>query len=479
MKIHTTQNLNLSADRISTNISMPKQIRYTKYSDSLYSRVSENPSDAYDSSNMSFRGRKNILDKAVESAKRAAKKKSKLHNSGSLDKFLDWTKMNEVIIQAGAGLVICCVFRPAAMLLLGGINKKDKKDAKPAQVSQAQTSQDAKKEANKRGWMLAIGQSISSGIWGFVVPLICLNPLAGGYNTATSDFVKYFKDKKTMLRWYPHLNPDSVKEGAENLVDRQGRKFIADTKDVRKIFVPQHISTLSDETLSTIIKDFDAAGIDRAKSAKEWLNKNKQHIKIDMKDIFIAVEEDGKTSYYPLKFVNPDILKEVFPELDINTVKAGEKHMAHNPLENWKKKDGTAFEFDINKVFVSSAKDADEMIPLTAGYTRKEHGEIKNICYQKNNLNPDDLGTPIEEDMVSAAAANDMMNTMAKWIPDLIITYPRAAATVAVIPFILKHVFGIDKKKIEAEKKLAEEQRKMMEESLIKDQDAVKAGEAA
>ena len=65
MKIHTTQNLSSPAVSRPTNISLPREIRYTKYSDSM---SPSEPDILKDS--VSFKGKKEIMGKAVEAGKK-------------------------------------------------------------------------------------------------------------------------------------------------------------------------------------------------------------------------------------------------------------------------------------------------------------------------------------------------------------------------------------------------------------------------
>jgi hypothetical protein len=102
---------------------------------------------------------------------------------------------------------------------------------------------------------------------------------------------------------------------------------------------------------------------------------------------------------------------------------------------------------DKDMVFISSAKDCAKTIPLVAGYTRTDAaGKIKDICYQDNaKEGVRELGTEVTTEMLEAAEVNKIVQKIGAWLPDILVTYPRASATVAVLPFILKYGFGLEK----------------------------------
>ena len=127
MKIHTTQNLNSPVINSTNNIVMPKNLRY-----SMYSSMSSNDSqDADTFKSTSFKGKKSALKKAVEAGKktfaeRVADKEGikKLLNSDSFGKALEFTGEQEVMIQAGTALAICCGLRPLTIMAIPGDKNK-------------------------------------------------------------------------------------------------------------------------------------------------------------------------------------------------------------------------------------------------------------------------------------------------------------------------------------------------------------------
>ena len=428
MKIHTTQNLSSPAVSRPTNLSLPREIRYTKYSDGLHS----SEPDIYEGS-VSFRGKKEIVNKAVEAGKKkfaervaSSKGLKKIFNSDSFGKLLETTSKQEVLINSGTALVICTTARPLTIMALPG-------------------------DKNKKDCAFAAAHSVSSGVWGFIVPLLFIRPLATGYNLALKEAGKYIKDESKLSRMWPHLDLKSIKDAKGNRLpmdkwlDRAGNRFIPDIKDVHKVPLPKHISEVSEKTLLERIPNLDTTKI-KSLSPNEWVSKNGEKVRFDLRDIFIAVKdaESNKVQYFPLKHVTEDVLKEVYPELDIASVKAANGERLHP--DKWMKKDGKPFNFNMDNVFISDWAETDKGITLVTGRKRKHvDGSIKDVCYQKNNKDMYSLGTPIEEDMVKAASVNTVLNKLGGWLPDLVVTYPRATATIAIIPFILKSVFGIEK----------------------------------
>ena len=133
----------------------------------------------------------------------------------------------------------------------------------------------------------------------------------------------------------------------------------------------------------------------------------------------------------------------------------------HHP-DLWKNKNGENFKFDYDSVFISDWKETDKAITFITGAERNEGKALKDICYQKNNKIDDiwDKGTPITADMVDANYVNIVLDKLGGWLPDIVVAYPRATATIAVIPFVLKNVLGIEKSQKPAPQQ-AQETRKV------------------
>ena len=447
MKIHTTQNLSSQTVSQPTNITLPREIRYTKYSDDMHSSV---PDTSHDS--VSFKGKKEIVDKAVKAGKKKFVERvadwniwDKMFKSGSFSKLLEITNKQEVLINSGTALVICTLLRPATIMALPG-------------------------DKNKKDCAYAAAHSVSSGVWGFIVPLIFIKPLAKAYNHVIDEAGKYLRESTIKKRW-PHLNissiknPDGTIKPMKEWKDYKNNDFIRDIKDVKKVAKPKHISEVSDKTLQKFFTDIDLSKTKNI-SPNQWVRTDGKKASIDLQNVFIAVKDvdKGKVSYYPLKYVKEDILKEVYPNLDIASTKAVNGERLH--FDKWHTKDGKPFEFDMNNIFISDWAESRLGIPLVTGETTKlASGEVKDVCYQKNNMDGELFtpGTPITGEMLDAASTNAVVDKFGGWLPDLIVSYPRATATIAILPFILKNVFGIEKSKKPEQKSpvnLSETERK-------------------
>lgn len=432
MKIHTTQNLDSIAKTNSTNNMALKEFRKNNYSERMYMRKQDLPSDTYEN-NVSFKGKK-ILSSAVKAGKKTFSEKVAdsmrgFTNSG----FFNWAAKscseNEAMAQSGVALGICLALRPGTLLLFPG-------------------------DKNKNDCMYAAAHSMSSGAWGYVVPALLVKPTVNGYFKVIKEAHKYMSESMIKRR-SPHINIDSIKnvdgtiKDMKQWLDREGRKFTTDIKDVRKVAKPKHISEISNETLQKKFKNLDVDSIKNG--ANNFMTKDGKKAQIDLKDIFIAVQDEGsgKVKYYPLLHVEDNILKEVYPDLDIKSI-GGKGRDRLNP-DKWLTKDGKAFNFDKNSIFISDYNDSDKTITLITGKTREEvrgkKKEIKDVCYQNNAIDDLDLGTEIKKDMVEADWANAIQDKIGGWLPDTVVAYPRAAATIAVLPFILKNVFHLEKSK--------------------------------
>ena len=49
--------------------------------------------------------------------------------------------------------------------------------------------------------------------------------------------------------------------------------------------------------------------------------------------------------------------------------------------------------------------------------------------------------------MSKADLVNQVLDKIGGWMPDIVVAYPRATATIAIIPFVLKNIFGMEKSK--------------------------------
>lgn len=440
MKIHTTQNLSTLVKQPTNLCVSPKDFR-------LNQQLSE-PENEPKSDSISFKrkfkpngkSKKVILNKVVGATKEKADKIKKANDKvkqgnakdpvgGVKNRFLEWTNAQEVMIQSVISLLLCTIARPLTLVAMG--NDKTKNDM-----------------------AYASAHSISSGLWGFIVPLTIIFPMTRGYQLAVKEGYKYLSVEQIKKR-YPHWNEKTnVVDGKilpfndKNSLDIHNNKFIADTKDVFKVPLPKHLSEISKETKN------------------QYIDESTGKLKT-IKDIFIAVakESDVETiqkerslfakifkkkvvpNYYPLEFIKEDLLKNLYPDLDIKTIeKNGKRVLPHE----WKTKDGKPFNFDMDTIYISNWDETNKAVPLITGdtytFTDKKGTHTKETTYQKNGTNGK-LGSPISKESLDASLSNAVQDKLGGWLGDIIIAYPRATATIAIIPFVLKKVFHLEKHK--------------------------------
>ena len=455
MKIHKTQNLNSDG----TGISVLNSTNNIKHSSSEFrlnnlamrKQMLMCNEDTYESSlGMSFAGKRELVRKPVEAGKRSFSKRvanskfvKKIINSDFFSGSAKVANEHEVMTQAGTALAICCVARPGTIMMFPG--EKDRKDC-----------------------AYAASHSISSGVLGFIVPALTIKPVVGGYNKVIKENAyKYLKESMMARRW-PHLDLKSIKDATgkimpmkEDIIDASGKKigekinwkdktgraFSTDFKNVRKIAKPKHISEVSTETLNKYFKDLDQSTISDINNLK---TKDGKKAVMNIEDMYIRVkEEGGKAKFFPLEHVEEDILKDIYPDLEISSI--GGKGASRLHPDNWRTKDGKKIDFTNDCIFISDYAESEDLIPLITGLTREEvkggKKKIKYVCFQNNASGEHDLGTPITREMVEADWANAVQDKIGGWLPESIIAAPRAWLTIAILPFILKYIFHIEKSK--------------------------------
>ena len=107
---------------------------------------------------------------------------------------------------------------------------------------------------------------------------------------------------------------------------------------------------------------------------------------------------------------------------------------------------------DLDTAYVSSPYETASYRPRITGKKRldEKDNEYKFTTYQKNGDEKGSLGTEIDNEMVLAEARNEGHQKLLTWLPDLVFRVPIAATTIALIPVVLKKVFGVEKSKKKA-----------------------------
>jgi len=439
MKIHTTQNLSSVGRMQSTNNStIPNEEIRLNYSEHMRMLKSSSLKDTYES-RVSFRGKKEFLKAgkaAAEKIKNTAGKENKWYDKfltgGVFDKMLDLMS-HEVFVQAAISAVICCLLRPITIMALPAKDKDNNK--------------------------YASAHSISSGVVGVISSLLISVPFSKGLRYAQKNLLHKLKDKH-IAEMFPQVdlksitNADGTRKPIGEWLDKYGNKFSTETKDVMMAAKPRPIQSVSENTLKELGADVDLKAMS-GKPVSEWVTRDGKKLNLRPQDMFVEIKEEGMgTNYFSLGLADKNFLGETFEKLDINTIEKEGKRI--NPLE-WKNKDGSPFMPDLlDNVYVSSWKETFEATPLYSGLKRTEttgKKETKYCAYQKNAKDydaakvPDKLGTKISQDMLDADSTNTVLYKLLGWLPDIVTRPAVAASTIALIPFVLKHVFHLEKKK--------------------------------
>lgn len=449
MNIHTTQNLISKVRKQSTdNVTIP-EIRSNYLAKSRMQNLYDQP-DSF-KGEVSFKGKKEIVKKIVDNSRKAADKETRMDKflkSRFFDKTLDIMN-HEVLVQSLISAVVCIAMRPLTIMAIP--TKKSKQDN-----------------------MYASAHSVSSGLVGIVSSLLIATPFSKGIKYAQKTYLKDMSEN-LLKRKYPNLKIESIWADAAKTVrkpvsewqDKLGNKFSKEYKDVMKVAQPKHISEISEATLKDFGADVDVNAM-KGKPISEWTDRNGKKLHFELKDMFIAVKEDGMggslkdnkdTNFFSLAHIDKDFLKEVMPKLDINSIEKDGKRL-HTDM--WKNVDGTPFKLDMDMIHLSSYRETAHATPLYTGKKRTETKGRKTtekyISYQNNvkledsTKVPEKLGSAIEQEYLNKDKVNEISNKTFGWLPDIITRIPVAAGTIYLIPFILKNVFHLEKSKKHDEK---------------------------
>ena len=439
MKIHTTQNLSSSGRTQSTNnVTIPNEEIRLNYSERMRMQKTHALADTYEGK-VSFKGKKEIIKKVIDKANKAADKETRMDKflkGRFFDRILDLMS-HEVLVQACISAVICMLLRPLTIMTIP--TKKNKQDN-----------------------MYASAHSISSGAVGIISSLLIATPFSKGIKYAQKYLLKGMNES-ILKRKYPNLNIESIWADASKTVrkpvaewkDKLGNQFSTEFKNTLTVARPKPLTEVSEETLKSFGANIDLNAM-KNKPVSEWVDRNGKKLHLELKDMFIAVKEEGMggsikdykdTNFFSLQHIDENFLKEVMPDLDIKSItKNGER--VHTDF--WKKTDGTPFNIDMDIIHVSSYRETANATPLYTGLKRTN--DTKYLSFQSNNgLEaggvPLKLGTPVDDKMLAADKANEISNKWLGWLPDIATRIPFAAGTILLIPWVLKHVFHLEKSK--------------------------------
>ena len=467
------------------------------------SRLLDEP-ESHDS--VSFRGKKNPIKdgkKIIKSIKKAVgevskeakpevKRGDKFLMSPFFDKLLNVADY-ETVVQAAMAAVVCMVLRPATIMSFPG--KKNREDN-----------------------VYASAHSIASGTVGLLTTILLTTPFKAGADHVRKVMLKDLKES-TLKRLYPHLDLSTIVDktgkrvpwkekikvdGKEiekiNWKSLDGNFFTDEIKDCAKLPEFKSLSEVSEETFNKVLKtDVDWAS-QKGKSFNDVVLKDgrKFYDAVDMSELGMIVEESGvlpKDGVLKAQILFKDMDKGYLEtlikdskdtnwgKLDVNSVfvKEGENNKVVD-FRQWKDKSGNQWKLDLDEVFVTSPYETANYKPRITGKKRLDDKEniYKFTTYQKNGQ-MGRLGTEITSDMVNAERNNEALFKGLTWLPDLAFRIPIAATTIALIPWVLKNIFHVQKssaKKAEQEAK-AQEALKEAPTEIAEKVETVEAAEKA
>lgn len=531
MRIHTTQNLNsIRRNQPTDSITIPEEIRLNFLEQTRNSALLDEPESV---DTVSFKGKspknaenaKKVIDMAKkglgdikDKAMPEEKKGDGFLKSSFFNACLKLT-FNEPVFQALSAAVICVLLRPLTIMALPAKDAKPKDkvevvDKTPSDIEtdklddKIETSfvdkdfenketvtfkgnsisfkgQQKERSVTKTNNMYAAAQSISSGLAGLVFAAIVSTPTKKGQDYVLKNIHKFLSVDK-IKELYPWVNKTALKGSdgkilpmAEWKNEVDGLKFISDLKECEKLPEFKKLSEVSKETFKKILEvDIDFAS-QKGKSFNEVKltdGKNLYDV-IDFNKLGITVKEEGfKDTQILLRDLHEDYLKKLIADskgvnewgkLDINSVY---ENGTVKDFRSWKDIEGKDWKLDLDSIGVCSKLETANYRPRFSGEKRFDEAdqEWKFVAHQKNGIDGA-LGTKITTDMVKADKDNAVMMKCLTWLPDITFRVPVAVGTIALIPWVLKNVFHLEKVKPEqkddklkesVEKENAEIQRK-------------------
>ena len=451
MKIHTTQNLtSIRRNPDSTNSAViPNDEIRLNYSEQMrLSHLLAEPDSNKDT--VSFRGKGNPVKdgkKIVESLKTVVgevkenpvidKKRGDNFMKGSL--FNNFLKITDFETVATASIAaFACAARAATIAAL--------------------PSKDKSKEDN----IYASSQALASGIVGFITAFALTAPFKAGANYTRKKLLQTL-DKNVLERLHPQLKGGVLEENGSRIletdkwIDNQGHRFSPEIKMCDMLPKMKSLSEISDLTFSKLLKvDVDWAA-NKGKSFNDVILKDGKSLydAINMSNLGIVVKEEGMDdAQILLKDLDREYLTNLVKDAkntdsiwkDLDVASVYDESGKVIDFRKWKNIEGKQWKLDLDSVQVSSAIEAADYKPRVTGKRQFDAKEniYKYTTYQRNGVNGE-LGTEITPEMIKAERSNIILDKLLTWAPDLLFRIPLAAGTVALIPWVLKSVFGIEK----------------------------------
>ena len=445
MKIHTTtQDLNslVQLNQLSTNNVSSKDFRIKNHL--------MKGNDKRDT--LSFKGKLPEIIKKVAKKADGNKNFAKMIESKRFRQVLDFMD-HEVLVQAIISAIVCLLLRPLTIVGMSLFDKKSKNDNAYAST-----------------------HSMASGIAGFVGTLLIAFPFSKGlqhrnFEKYANKLIKEGKDisalKENLKAMRPDIDLRTVFNEATGKVNEEklwktvdGRRVPNSMKDVLTVARPTHYSDCSAETFKDFGVDIDLNS-QKDKQLYDMVTTDGRKVVEALKDkyMFLAIKEEGMggsikeapdTNFFSLRHIDKDFLKKISPSIDIASIEKDGKRL--HPTE-WLNTDGTKW---LNKdmaenIHLPSFRETVESTPIYTG-GRRPGDDKKYASYLDNIENyrlgdvPDELGTVITKEYLEADKLVETKKKLTTWLPDIITRPLVAAGTIALIPYILKTVFGMEKK---------------------------------
>jgi len=379
--------------------------------------------------------------------------RDKFVNGKFFEQLLKWSE-NEPVMQAAISALVCILLRPATIMALPSKNGKENN-------------------------IYASAHSVSSGIVGLFATAIIAQPFKSGAKYTLDKEKEIFKNfsEDALKRLCPKLDIKSIYKngvsGERNAIDQwrflDGNKFIYQFKDVEKIPVLKPLNEISAKTFREFHADVDWLS-QKGKSFNDVVTKDGKRLYdvIDWDKLGLVVKQE----YIGAENLSPKMLKECtgdarvllkdldkgfletiikdaeegsnWKKLDINSVYKNNEVV---DFRHWKDLGGKQWKLDLGSVYMSSPFDTVTYKPRISGRQRIEPtGEVKYISYLKNGKDGK-LGTAIDATMVENDNKNVVLDKLITWTPDIITRPLVATTTIALIPWALKNIFHLEKKK--------------------------------
>ena len=327
---------------------------------------------------------KTILNAATTATTKKPDMVTRFMKNKLVGKICDTASENPVMCQSIFSLAICCGARPVTNM----ITTKDKKDASYASC-----------------------HSISSGVMGFVWPLIFATPLADAVKLIAAKPQKFLKPE-TVKKFYPTVGLEKVmKDGKETLrVMTNSKGEMLRENGTRLLTNLEPLKLKGEADAADKIKKLTEK-LAKAKSESKKLKIQEQIENFKIKQQEFEAEKAAFEAMNPKLYVDP-------------------KSGVVRSREFFKTENGKFALNDKNKKIGCAIQKPEDKKVLNNVLAGKQEAEIH----------------PITEDMEIGKNKEDNIKSIINWVPDILLAPPRAMLTIELIPRFLK-LFGMEKQK--------------------------------